>query len=52
MYYQMQALKWDPWFITNIETILRLAWISMSDFLPNFFVNEAPFFITFAIENH
>ncbi|XP_055801899.1 uncharacterized protein LOC129871059 [Solanum dulcamara] len=49
-YWQMRTLKWDPWFESEVETTIGVAWISFPDLPPNFFAREAIFSIARAIE--
>ncbi|WMV25946.1 hypothetical protein MTR67_019331 [Solanum verrucosum] len=44
--YPMRTLKWEPMFDPEEETSTTIAWISFPCLPPNFFVNEAVFFIS------
>ncbi|KAG5611461.1 hypothetical protein H5410_022742 [Solanum commersonii] len=44
-YWQMRTLKWDPWFVPDVETTIGVAWISMPDLPPIFFAKEVIFSI-------
>lgn len=45
----MRTLKLDPWFEPNVETMIRVAWISMIDLPLNVFAKDLIFSITSAV---
>ncbi|KAF3660792.1 hypothetical protein FXO37_13234 [Capsicum annuum] len=49
MYWQMRMLKWDPWFDPDVETTIRVAWISKPDLPRNFIIRDAIFSVALAV---